>query len=596
MVTSFYERHREFIPPVNYKTNRKNSNRWLLSHLKRHKFLIFFGLFLQIVNITVQSLIPGLFAEMVAAYPDKLTQDLITKNSRNILFLLTGVAFVQLIRSSSFEIVGARLERDARDELYGELLGKNQTFHDSNNIGDLMSRVTQDVRQLSLLMNPGVNLIFMSVTFALIPIIFIGTINLKLLLTPVIFFIIFMGMVRWYNNKLSPWTAQSRMSLGTINNRLNEVITGIQVVRANTEEDYEKDLFHNNISLYHEAEVRLGQVRAKYWPNLFYGLAIMISIFHGVTLYQANEITLDQLVEFILLFQLMRLSVLLNSFAISAVSMGVAASDRIYEIIEGKSDIYLNPNGYSNPINRNIVFDDVTFGYGNPLSNKVLENISFRVESGQTIALVGVTGSGKSTIAKLISRLYDPNEGKILIDDINLMDWSIESLRSQMAIVEQDVFLFSRSVADNIRFGLENVNQEQIEIAAKQAQAHDFILQLSNGYDTQIGERGATLSGGQKQRIAIARAIVRDPKILILDDSSSAIDSKTEDEINNAIKNVVTGRIAFIITHRIAQIRRADLIVLLDQGRIIAKGDHNNLLLNSEKYREIFSIFDEVSN
>ncbi|OLS19840.1 MAG: putative multidrug export ATP-binding/permease protein [Candidatus Heimdallarchaeota archaeon LC_2] len=596
MVTSFNDRDREFIPPINYNTNRTNSNRWLLSHLKRHKFLIFFGLFLQIVNITVQSIIPGLFAEMVAAYPDNLTQELITKNSRNILYLLTGVALVQLIRSSSFEIVGARLERDARDELYSELLGKNQTFHDSNNIGDLMSRVTQDVRQLSLLMNPGLNLIFMSFTFALIPIIFIGTINVKLLLTPVIFFIIFIGMVRWYNNQLSPWSAQSRMSLGTINNRLNEVITGIQVVRANTEEEFEQNIFHNNISQYHEAEVKLGQVRAKYWPNLIYGLALMGSIFHAVTLYQGDEISLDQLVEFILLFQLMRLSVLLNSFAISAVSMGIAASDRIYDIIEGKSDIDLNLTGYSNKISDSIVFDNVTFAYTNAQSNKVLDNISFRVESGQTIALVGVTGSGKSTIAKLISRLYDPDEGRILIDNVNLKDWSIESLRSQMAIVEQDVFLFSRSVSDNIRFGLENITQEQIVIAAKQAQAHEFILQLTEGYDTQVGERGATLSGGQKQRIAIARAIVRDPKILILDDSSSAIDSKTEDEINNAIKNVVSGRIAFIITHRIAQIRRADQIVLLDQGKIIAKGDHNYMLLHSDKYREIFSIFDEVSN
>ena len=588
---AFSTRDREFIPPRDYHSNRKSSRKWLFSHLKRHKFLITVGLILQLVNITLQSIVPGLFSDLIAAFKNnKLTLEVIIQKSTLIGILLGSTAVVQLVRSFSFETVGARLERDSRDELYSELLGKSQTFHDSTKVGDIMSRVTQDVRQLSLLMNPGVNMIFLSMTFALVPIIFMGMINPKLLVTPVIFFLLFIYLSRWYNGKLTPWSLKSRTALGKLNNRLNEVINGIQVVRASTEEPFERKLFQQNIQDYYNAEVKLGWIRAKYLPSLFYGIAIMISIFHGITLYKANEIAFEELVEFILLFQLMRLAVFLNSFAISAISMGLAASDRIYEILEGESNIDLNVSGYAQEIKDGIEFNDVFFAYN---GSNILENINFKVAKGQTVALVGVTGAGKSTIIKLITRLYDPISGSISIDSVNLKEWSIKSLRSQTSIVEQDVFLFSRTISENIKFGLSEISQDRIIEAAKIAQAHNFIMELPDGYDTVIGERGNSLSGGQKQRIAIARAIVRDPKILILDDSTSAIDSKTEDEINQAIKNVISGRIAFIITHRIAQIRRADHIILLDNGKIIDQGNHEYLSKNSEKYLEIFSIFDK---
>jgi len=218
--------------------------------------------------------------------------------------------------------------------------------------------------------------------------------------------------------------------------------------------------------------------------------------------------------------------------------------------------------------------------------------VSFSIEPGQTVALVGMTGAGKTTITKLLTRLYAPNEGSISIDGISLGDWSINSLRSQTAIVEQDVFLFSKSIKENIAFGL-NVPMKEIEDAAKKAQAYNFIMELPGGFDSVIGERGFTLSGGQRQRIAIARAILRNPKILILDDASSAIDSRTEDEIQTAIKTVLKGRVSFLITHRLAQIRRADKILLMDKGEISAIGTHEELLRTSKVYRSIFSSFDE---
>ena len=222
----------------------------------------------------------------------------------------------------------------------------------------------------------------------------------------------------------------------------------------------------------------------------------------------------------------------------------------------------------------------------------ILKNINFKVSPGETIALVGITGSGKSTITKLLSRLYDPIDGKISIDGIDLKNWSIEALRSQMAIVEQDIFLFSKTIKENILLGNPDATISDIENAAKLANAHDFIMNTTDGYDSKIGERGTKLSGGQKQRIAIARAMIKKPKILILDDASSAIDSKTEDEINKAIKDVLKHQVSFLITHRIAQIRHADKIILLDDGEILDIGDHNYLIKNSTRYREIFSAYD----
>jgi ATP-binding cassette, subfamily B, bacterial len=586
------QRHYEFTPPRNYNSSRKTPYRWLFSHIARHKLLIFLGLVLQLANITFQSIVPGIVGRMVALYNQNLlTAEIIAQNSILIFFILFSIAFIQFIRSASFETIGAKLERDARDELYSSLLGKSLTFHDSQKIGDIMSRITQDVRQLSLLMNPGVNLVFMAITFALIPIIFIGFINIQLMLTPAIFFVTFLFLAKRYNDRLTPWSLKSRETFAGIGSRLNETITGLPVVRGASREEKEEEIFKKNVQNNYEAEVSLGWARARYWPSLAFGLSLTISIYHGVYLMERNLIRIDQVVEFVLLFQLVFLAVLLNSFAISAVSMGLAASERIFEIIIGESEIDINEDGYDGEITGDIEFNNVSFGYTN--SNYILKNVNLIIKPGDTVALVGVTGSGKTSLTKLLARMYDPNEGIITIDKINIKDWSIESLRKQFSLVEQDIFLFSKTIRENIVFGLNGVPDEKVIEAAKLAKANEFIESLPSGYNTIIGERGASLSGGQRQRIAIARAIIRNPKILILDDASSAIDSKTEDEINQAIRNVLKGRVSFIITHRIAQIRKADLIVLFDQGRIIDQGDHKHLFNNSDRYREIFSIFDE---
>ncbi len=266
---------------------------------------------------------------------------------------------------------------------------------------------------------------------------------------------------------------------------------------------------------------------------------------------------------------------------------GIAGAQRILELITAQTELDANTGGVNKPIAGAVRFDDVTFGYG---GTPLLKHITFEARPGETVAIVGQTGAGKSTLTKLVNRIYDATGGCVLIDGVDVREWSLESLRSQISTIEQDVFLFSRSIADNIAFGARGaVAREQIEQAAREAQAHEFITQLPDGYDTVIGERGVTLSGGQRQRIAIARAFLTDPRILILDDSTSAIDSATEDQIQRAMRRVLQGRTTLLITHRLSQIRWADRILVLRRGELVDQGAHDELLARSDAYRRIFA-------
>ena len=293
------------------------------------------------------------------------------------------------------------------------------------------------------------------------------------------------------------------------------------------------------------------------------------------------------------MLQLLGFPTFTSTFAYSQISLGFSSARRILELIQRETKLDQNASGVTSEIRGEIEFRNVSFHYPTPAEggaggDNVLENISFKVKPGQTVALVGQTGAGKTTLVKLINRIYDVSDGQVLVDGVDVRDWNLASLRSQISIIEQDIFLFSRSLSDNIAFGKPGATKEEIIAASMAAQAHDFILDFDETYGTVVGERGVTLSGGQRQRIALARAFLTDPHVLVLDDSTSAIDSATEDKIQRAISNAAKGRTTFIITHRLSQIRWADLIIVLRKGKVVAMGSHDDLMKTSEAYSRIF--------
>jgi ATP-binding cassette subfamily B protein len=327
---------------------------------------------------------------------------------------------------------------------------------------------------------------------------------------------------------------------------------------------------------------------------LLLGAAFAFGLFHALLLFRSGQINLGDVVAYFGLLRLLDFPTFVSTFAYSQISLGMSSARRILDLINRETNLDQNVQGYTGVMRGEVEFRNVSFSYarsganGKKAPDDVLQKISFTVKPGQTVAIVGQTGAGKTSLMKLINRTYDVTQGQVMVDGVDVRDWNLAALRSQISMIEQDIFLFSRSVSDNIAFGKPEATQDEVEMAAKSAQADDFIQAFDKGYATVVGERGVTLSGGQRQRIALARAFLTDPHILILDDSTSAIDSATEDKIQRAISNAARGRTTFIITHRLSQIRWADLIIVLRKGKIAAMGTHEELMKTSEAYSRIF--------
>jgi ATP-binding cassette subfamily B protein len=390
--------------------------------------------------------------------------------------------------------------------------------------------------------------------------------------------------------QLNPVSGEMRKRFGMLNAGLTEAVTGIEVVKSTAQEGQERDKFSKSARSYRDAAVQQGVVQARYLPTLIMAVTSAAALCHGLYLVSKDELSPGGLVTYLGLIALLRFPTFISIFTFSLVQLGVVSAERILALIKEETELDENQAGHVAPIEGEIVFDNVTFGYG---GEPVLKNVSFRAAPGETIAIVGETGSGKSTLTKLVPRIYDVDDGRILIDGVDVREWHLTSLRSQISTIEQDIVLFSRPVAENIAFSLgQRVEMEAIERAARDAQADGFIRALPEGYETTIGERGVTLSGGQRQRIAIARALLTDPRILIIDDSTSAIDSETEDQIQRAIRRVLEGRTTLLITHRLSQIRWADRVIVLRRGEVVDQGTHDELLVRCELYRRIFARYD----
>jgi ATP-binding cassette subfamily B protein len=499
--------------------------------------------------------------------------------------VLRGV--LQLGRNFGAELIGQRVERDIRAELYTSLLGKSMTFHSLQPVGDTMARATNDVREVNFLFSPGLNLVIGSANFLIMPILFAWGYHPTLVLIPLLFLVAYFLALRQYLHELGPITSDVRGTFGRMNERLAEAIDGIETVKGMAQEQNEVGRFDTNARRFRNAFVRQGDVEARFLPLLFLGLAQAGGLLQALILFQRGVLNTGQVIGYFGLLQLFGFPVFVSLFAYSQISLGLAGARRILELINRENNLDQNLQGYTGAMRGEIEFRDVSFAY--PGVEQVLEHISFKVTPGQTVALVGQTGSGKTSLVKLVNRTYDVTAGQVLVDGVDVRDWTLEALRRNISIIEQDIFLFSRSISENIAFGDPQAGQEMVEQAARAAQADEFIGTFNEGYATVIGERGVTLSGGQRQRLALARAFLTDPRILVLDDSTSAIDSATEDRIQRAIYAAARGRTTLIITHRLSQIRWADLIVVMRKGQIAAIGKHEDLLKSSEAYRRIFS-------
>lgn len=592
----------EFTIERDWQSNRSGPWAWVLSHASHHP-LVILGIFGGAIgNAAMAAITPILIGrafDAITATPADLTGLRQAALWIVISQVIRGL-ILQMLRNLSSETMGQRIERQVRDELYASLIGKSMSFHDSHPTGDLMARATNDVRQVNFLFNPGFNLVIGSANFIFMPLFVAPTIHPQLITVPVIYLAAYGFVVRTYLKQLRPAAEAVREEFGDVNTALAEAIEGIETVKGAAQEKHEIKRFGMEIKEWRDAYVTQANIEARFIPLLLLGLLQAAGLLHSLLLVRAGAIGVGDAIAFNGLLLLFGFPTWTAQFAYSRVASGIASARRLLELINARTELGQNEAGYDAPMQGAVTFENVSFCYEPPdeetcdieENSVALEEISFHVDPGQTVAIVGQTGTGKSTIAKLINRIYDVDRGRVLVDGVDVRDWNLESLRRQISIIEQDIFLFSRSIADNIAFGHPGATREQVVEVAKAAQAHDFITSFKEGYETVIGERGTTLSGGQRQRLALARAFLTDPAILILDDATSAIDSETEDRIQRAIEKAAADRTTFLITHRLSQIRWSDLIIVMQQGRIAAIGTHEELMETSEAYRNIFARYD----
>lgn len=585
---------REFAVADEYHYDRRSPLRWITSHILRYPVLpvVFF---LTTVGMAASQ---SYSAVAVGRAFDTVVGGGgvagLTAAALLVVAAFVGYGLFDIVNSMAIRVLAQRVERDARDELYLSLLSKSQTFHGRQRVGDLMARATNDVQQVNQFVSPAIGMTTESILTLIVPLVTIALLRWELLLVPIIFLITLTFTLRSYNDQLRPVAGMLRTRFGTLNAGLAETITGIEVVKGFAQEHEENRRFRHNARSYRDAFVREGEVTARYLPLLLYGVTVGCAFGHALLLFRNGQVSVGEVITYMALIGTLHSPIMFLLMTSSVVQQSLASARRILDMIVTETELDQNVSGVAQPIQGEIVFDHVDFGYGDDHRTNVLHDMSFCARPGQTVAIVGQTGAGKTTLTRLINRTFEATAGQVRIDGIDVREWSMDSLRAQIATIEQDIFLFSRTIAENIAFGARAaVSHEQIEAAAKEAQAHEFIMSFPNGYDTVIGERGVMLSGGQRQRLAIARAFLSNPRILILDDSTSAIDSNTEDQIQRAMRRILKGRTTLLITHRLAQIRSADHILLLKNGRLIAQGTHDDLLANSPLYRQIF-VPDEV--
>lgn len=480
---------------------------------------------------------------------------------------------------------------DLRNDLYAKIQQLSFSYHDKNQTGQLMIRATDDVEKVRLFIGQALLQLVGSIILLTGTIIILFTSNVSLAWTAMPILPVALVLFMVFGIVSQPLFAKVQQKLSALNTVLQENLAGIKVIKAFTREKQQQKKFRVAADDTMNQAITVSRLFTFLFPLVF----LIANLGQAAILYVGGKqiivgtLSIGEWQEFSLYLMYLFFPIAQLGFIITQLGQASTSADRIFEILDAKSDIADKPNAIKLPaVKGDVKFDNVTFRYfggGDP----VLKNVNFEAKSGETIALLGATGSGKTSIINLLPRFYDPTEGSITIDGHDLRDITLDSLRSQIGIVLQETTLFSGTIRDNIAFGKPDATLEEVQAAAKSAAAHDFIMSFPEGYDTHVGERGTTLSGGQKQRVAIARALLLNPRILILDDSTSSVDVATESHIQAALETLMKGRTSFVIAQRISTVMNADKILVLEKGEVVAQGKHAQLMEEEPIYAEIYN-------
>jgi ATP-binding cassette subfamily B protein len=479
---------------------------------------------------------------------------------------------------------------DLRNDLFAKIQRLSFSYHDQNQTGQLMIRATDDVEKVRLFIGQGLVQLVSAIVLLVAVLIILFVTNTELVLTALPILPIGLVVFMIFGAISGPLFGKVQQRLSTLNTVLQENLAGIKVVQAFTREKEEQAKFQSAADALLKQQLIVTRVLVFLFPLIFLiaNLGQVAVTYFGGRLIINGNLTFGEWQEFSLYLLYLFIPLGQFGFIVTQLGQASASASRIFEILDARNDVTDMPGAQPlPPVQGRVQFENVTFRYfgsGEP----VLKNVSFTAEPGQTVALLGATGSGKTTIINLLPRFYDPSQGRITIDGHDLREVTLDSLRAKIGIVLQETTLFTGTIRDNIAFGKPEASLEEVMEAAKAAAAHDFILSFPQGYDTPVGERGSTLSGGQKQRLAIARALLLDPHLLILDDSTSSVDLATEAKIQKALDKLMKGRTSFVIAQRISTVMNADQILVLDKGAVVASGAHADLMEDSPIYAEIY--------